>query len=360
VIKTVECLGKDVPFGAYLEEDLQDKRSNALLLKKGTIVDSRIKSLLNKYQGTIKISIEISDKVKEVLNVGECITDDKAFSINSQIKERTLQGVEYMYANAGTKDSVIAARDTSALLTNAVSQSNSINISLNELKVSDDYTFKHCVDVATMAVLVGNALNLRYDDIQNAAIAGILHDIGKTQIPNEILNKPGKLTDREFNIIKNHPVYGYKMLLKSDDISENARRGILTHHEKVDGTGYPMKVTSEKIPLLGKLLAVVDVYDALVTKRPYRSDMIEPAMAVEMMLGMGNQFDAEILKGFLRCVVLYPIGSNIILSDKKVYKVIKQNIGYPLRPVVSDVITNKQIDLLNDKSGWLLTIIAGV
>lgn len=359
MIKIIECSGKNVPFGSYLEHDITSK-NDVLLLKKGTVVDSRVKGLLNNYNGIIKVSVEISDKVKDAIELGKTVENDNSLVLDDTIKERTLKGVEYMYSIADSKDAAIVARDTSAILLNTVKRSSAINISLKDLKVSDDYTFKHCVDVATMAILVGQSLGLRQSDISDAATAGILHDLGKTKIPDEILNKPGRLTDEEFNIIKQHPIYGYGMLEKSRDVSENVKRGVLMHHEKVDGTGYPLRITSEKIGLIGKLLAVVDVYDALVTKRPYRDDMIEPVTAIEMMLSMGNQFDAEFLRSFLQCVILYPIGSSLMLSNKKVYTVVAQNIGYPLRPVVSDVITGEKLNLLTDRNCFSLTIVAGV
>ena len=265
MIKIIECSGKNVPFGSYLEHDITSK-NDVLLLKKGTVVDSRVKGLLNNYNGIIKVSVEISDKVKDAIELGKTVENDNSLVLDDTIKERTLKGVEYMYSIADSKDAAIVARDTSAILLNTVKRSSAINISLKDLKVSDDYTFKHCVDVATMAILVGQSLGLRQSDISDAATAGILHDLGKTKIPDEILNKPGRLTDEEFNIIKQHPIYGYGMLEKSRDVSENVKRGVLMHHEKVDGTGYPLRITSEKIGLIGKLLAVVDAGESALGK----------------------------------------------------------------------------------------------
>lgn len=357
--KIVEYMGKDVPLGSYLESDIVND-SNVLLLRVGTIVDSNIKSILDKYMRPIRVSIEIPDKVKDEIAIGTVVEEDNALSLDADIKERALQGVEYMYANPTSDSSVTAAKDVSSMLLDVTHNSSAVNISLNSLKVSDDYTFKHCVDVATMGILVAQKLNLAQKDVEAIALAGILHDLGKTKIPSEILNKPGKLTNEEFEIIQQHPVYGYHIVKDNKDLSEFTKTGILFHHEKVDGTGYPLKLTSEKITLSGKLLTVVDVYDALVTKRPYRNEIIEPANAIEMMMGMSNQFDIEILRTFLNCVVLYPIGTNLLLSDNNVYTVVAQNIGYPLRPVVKNILNGETVDLLRDMKYLSLTILSSI
>ena len=359
MLRTVRCQGKDVPFGAYIETDLLSD-NGVLLLKKGTFIDSRVRDILNRYQGLVVCQVDVSDKVVEEVDIGASVEDDNALVLDNDIKERVLQGVDYMYSNPGSEDSVIAAKDTAETLLGVVADSSSINISLNNLKVCDDYTFRHCVDVATMGVLVGQKLGMSKKDMNAIAVAGIMHDIGKTQIPDSILNKPGKLTDEEFKIMQQHTVYGYNLVKDNHELDEKSKLGILMHHEKCDGTGYPFRLPSEKINIIGKLLGVVDVYDALVTKRPYRNDIIEPASALEMMFGMSPQFDIEIFRTFLNCVVIYPIGTNIMLSNGGVYRVVAQNIGYPLRPVVRDVITQETLDLLHDTKCLSLTISGGI
>ena len=355
----IKCRGSEVPFGSYIESDVTTS-SGVLLLRAGTAVDSRIKDVLSRYMKPVLISIEAPDKVIEDVVIGTTIEDEKILELDENIKERALQGVEYMYANPTTESSITAAKDTSSMLLDVTHHSSAINISLNSIKVSDDYTFKHCVDVATMGILLAQYLNLAQRDIESIAIAGILHDLGKTQIPDEILNKPAKLSDEEYNIIQQHPRYGYNIVKDSNDLSDFAKTGILFHHEKVDGTGYPLKLKSSQISLSGKLLAVVDVYDALVTKRPYRKDIIEPATAIEMMLAMSNQFDIAILNAFLKCIIIYPIGTKLLLSDKNVYQVVAQNVGYPLRPIVVNLETKERCDLLKDKRFLCLTILSSI
>ena len=353
--KTVTCTCKDVPFGSYLESDLRTPQG-VLILKSGTYVDEYVKVQLENYMGEITVTLDIADEVVQ----GTKVKEDNIVELEQDVKDRALQGVEYMYSNPTSADSVDAARETSSILLNSLNQNNGVNISINSLKVSDDYTFKHCVDVATMGMLVAKKVGMNDKDVQDIATAGLLHDLGKVEIPKEVLNKPGKLTNEEFDMIKKHPIYGYNFVKNNNKLSEGTKQGILMHHEKIDGTGYPLGVKTSKIHRFGRLLSVVDVYDALVTKRPYRDDMIEQATAIEMLLGMSPQFDVNFLNAFLGCVILYPIGTKVILSNGKVCEVVAQNKCYPLRPVVREIITNELFDLLHDTSCLNVTIVSHV
>lgn len=131
-------------------------------------------------------------------------------------------------------------------------------------------------------------------------------------------------------------------------MTEIAKQGILTHHEKFSGNGYPFGLSGEHIPMVGRILSIVDVYDALVTKRPYKSAK-NPVEAYEMMLSMTGQFDINIFSVFTQTVVLYPNGTNIELFPGVRTVVAKQNAGYPTRPVLVDIKTGKTYDLLHDR-----------
>lgn len=370
------CHPSQVPLGCVLKNGIYDEK-NTLLLREGTRVTDRVYQTLLRYNKPIKVLVEVKQEritprpkeVKQDLSTKpqrsqidsiKIRTEDKSFSLSSEIKERTKQGVEYIYNNPNSTDVITTASEVSTSLLDVVNASSDINISLNSIKVSDDYTFKHCVDVSTMGLLLGRQLKLDESYLRDIAVAGVLHDLGKTKIPDEILNKPGKLTDSEFRIIQTHPIYGYELVAQSKQLTNRAKLGIIEHHEKIDGTGYPRKLKGEQISLIGKILAVVDVYDALVTKRPYRTDLIEPAEAIEMMLSMYNQFDLDILKAFLNCIILYPIGSRLMLSDNRVYEVVAQNEGYPTRPIVKDILTNITYDLCRDAKCLSLVIVSGV
>ena len=153
-------------------------------------------------------------------------------------------------------------------------------LSLARLKTADEYTYMHSVAVCALMVSLGRQLGLNDDQCRDAGMAGMLHDLGKAAMPQEILNKPGKLTNEEFDIIKTHPTRGYEMLLDSPNVSDGAKDVCLHHHERYDGTGYPDKLAGEKISLLARMGAVCDVYDAVTSDRPVQGGLGSGACVV--------------------------------------------------------------------------------
>lgn len=236
-------------------------------------------------------------------------------------------------------------------------KANEIGINLSKLKVSDEYTYKHSVDVGVMSATL--AKHLGFDDsfIKDIAVAGLLHDLGKERVPTEILNKPAKLTDEEFSIMKLHPVHGYSILRDSKDLSEEIRRGILNHHENIDGSGYPRGLKDVEIGDMGKIIAITDVFDALVTARPYKAAKT-PSQAIEIMFTMFTKFDVDYFRGFLDIINAYPNGSLIKLSNGELATVLKQNRSYPLRPVIQLDETGQIVDMANDQEYLCVTIVS--
>ena len=197
-------------------------------------------------------------------------------------------------------------------------------ISLARLKDKDNYTYMHSVAVCALMIALARQLGLNNEQTRQAGLAGMLHDIGKTFIPLEIINKPGKLTAAEFQTMKNHPVEGRKILLGSNGISDIALHVCLQHHEKVDGSGYPDKLTNEQISLYGKMSAVCDVYDAITSIRAYKNGW-EPAEAIRKMAEWSHgHFDQRIFEAFVRSIGIYPIGSMVRLSSDRLGVVIEQ------------------------------------
>ena len=207
-------------------------------------------------------------------------------------------------------------------------------ISLARLKDKDDYTYMH--SVAVCALMVSLARQLELDDAQTrqAGLAGLLHDVGKMMIPLEILNKPGKLTDAEFAAVKSHPSEGHKMLLGGIGIGDIALDVCLHHHEKLDGSGYPEKLSGEQISLYAKMGAVCDVYDAITSNRPYKAGW-EPADSIRKMAEWRNgHFDQRIFDAFVRSIGIYPIGSLVKLRSDHLAVVIDQTEKSLLIPMV--------------------------
>ena len=200
-------------------------------------------------------------------------------------------------------------------ISNSVQRNPGALVSLARLKTADDYTFMHSVAVCGLMIALARQLGLEQNEVREAGMAGLIHDLGKAMVPLEILNKPGKLTDDEFTRMKQHPRYGYDMLLEGAGVGEISLDVCLHHHEKVDGSGYPDRLDSATISLFAKMGAVCDVYDAITSDRPYKSGW-DPAVAIRKMNEWSNgHFDPRVFQAFVKSVGIYPIGSLVRLES---------------------------------------------
>lgn len=231
-----------------------------------------------------------------------------------------------------------------------------VEVNMNHLWGHHEYTYLHCVNVGILAVSVGIKLNLNREELLCLGAAGILHDIGKKCIPLEILDKRGTLTDNEYDIMKNHPGLGYEILANAIELSSVTKVGVLEHHERYDGSGYPRGLRGEEITIFGRILAVADTYDAMTSDRAYRN-AFSPSEAVEYLMGNGNKlYDSAIIDTFIRCVTIYPVGTCVELSDGTQGIIIKNYCDCVLRPVIRNLTTKKLVDLKNDKKYYNICI----
>ncbi|MCL2047207.1 MAG: HD-GYP domain-containing protein [Defluviitaleaceae bacterium] len=206
-------------------------------------------------------------------------------------------------------------------------------VHISDLKRHDEYTYHHSLSVSVLSIAVGKELGFSKDMLFRLGRCAMLHDIGKNLIPLDILNKAGKLSDREFELIKTHPVIGAESLKKNKIGNTELWRAVMYHHEKVDGTGYPHKLTGPYIPLFSKIIAVTDVYDAITSYRSYRSPML-PSHAMGILCkDTGTHFEADIVKAFMAKLEPYPMNTIVQLSNGKLAKVVRAG-KTKLNPVV--------------------------
>ncbi|MGE9549876.1 HD-GYP domain-containing protein [Erwinia amylovora] len=205
-------------------------------------------------------------------------------------------------------------------------------LSVVRLKTHDDYTYLHSVAVCALMISLARQLELDEEQTRRAGTAGLLHDVGKAGISLAILNKPGKLTGEEFEVMKQHPVLGEDLLRKSgadDDLLDVA----LHHHEKINGSGYPHGLKGKAISLLARMAAVCDVYDAVTSNRPYKAGW-NPASAMHQMASWEGHFDRKIFYAFVKAVGIYPVGSVVRLASGRVAVVAEPGAGSLLQPKV--------------------------
>ncbi|MDR2168430.1 MAG: HD-GYP domain-containing protein [Clostridiales bacterium] len=270
--------------------------------------------------------------------------------IDEKLHDAALAGIHSVFASAEDGGSLITAHQGIRELDNIVdnlidtlSSDSSGLVHIVNLKSYDDYTYAHSLSVAVISLALGKHLGLDAQTLKSLGMAAILHDIGKIKVSAELINKPGKLTDSEFETIKTHSEVGAAFLEGAEVGDRTLWCAVRSHHEKIDGTGYPRGLKGDNIPLFGRIISVADVYDAITSYRSYRNPM-PPSEAFEvLMAGVGTAFDYEIISAFTRAVELYPINSILVLSNKRMGVVI-DNVN-TLRPVLKMLDNNEILDL---------------
>ena len=220
-------------------------------------------------------------------------------------------------------------------ITQSVSRNPGAIVSLARLKTSDDYTYMHSVAVCALMVSLSRQLGLNEADTREAGMAGLVHDLGKAMMPLEVLNKPGKLTDAEFTIMRSHPQAGYEMLQEAKGVGEVPMDVCLHHHEKVNGKGYPHGLAGDAISIFSRMGAVCDVYDAITSNRPYKAGW-DPSESVQKMAKWAKEghFDERVFQAFVKSIGIYPTGSLVKLKSGKLAVVVEQGSASLLKPLV--------------------------
>lgn len=335
--------------GSYLARAMYDLEGRVLLTKGVKLTEK----VLNKVEMNGILSIYINDEYSDN-EIEDIIKPELRQKAIKALKESFDSFTKY-FEPAQNASNKLLSKDASRLKYDYVDKLNDIvneiideimskkNITINlvDIKSMDNYTYEHSVNVIVLSLIIGLELNYTKNKLHNLAIGSMLHDIGKVFVPKEILLKKGKLTDSEFNIIKEHPLKGFEYLKDEPGISPTSRIIILQHHERVDGTGYPEGISGDKIHEFPRIVSIADVYDALTSDRPYRRGM-PPNDALEYIMGAADRyFDFKMVNAFLKRIVPYPVGTLIRLSNEDIGVIEEINQDYPLRPKVRIVWSNR-------------------
>ncbi len=261
----------------------------------------------------------------------------------AQVCKRSREAVTSMYSEVRLGKALDTAQCLPLVeeITDSVYRNPGALVSLARLKTADGYTYMHSVAVCALMVSLGQQLGLDDATCREAGFAGLLHDLGKAKIPLEILNKPGKLTDEEFDVVRTHPELGLQLLEEGQGATAGAKDVCVHHHERVDGTGYPHRQSGDALSLLARMGAVCDVYDAITSNRPYKAGW-DPAESIARMASWKGHFDDQVFRAFVRSLGIYPNGALVRLESGKLALVLAQNPQALTAPLVRVFYDTKQ------------------
>jgi putative nucleotidyltransferase with HDIG domain len=264
-----------------------------------------------------------------------------AESVQSELKRavKILRESRKVVADMFTSARMGTLRDTESTaqvvhsLADSVARQPSALFGLIRLRHADDYTYMHSVAASALMVALARTLGWEEEWVVQAGMAGLLHDVGKAQIPSEILNKPGSLNDQEWCAMRTHPERGLAIVQSAYGATSTMLDAILHHHEKIDGSGYPHRLKQDDIATLAKMVAVCDVYDAITSDRPYKAAW-QPSHAIRKMAEWTGHFDDQIFKAFVKTIGIYPVGSLVRLSSQRLAVVVEHHPTHLSQPTV--------------------------
>lgn len=320
------------------------------LLVAGMVLNTHyIKRLIDYGIGSVFIKDDMFDEIEEPPDL-----------ISEQTRLESVRTVKELFHNLESKKRINlqGVKKTVKNLIDEVLSNREILVNFADIRNFDDYTFSHSVQVCVLSIITGISLGLDHIKLKDLATGALIHDIGKTRVDRELLNKPGDLTTEEFIEIKRHAERGFEILRANQDISLLSAHIAYQHHERWDGNGYPRGLREQEIHLYSRIVAVADVFDALVADRPYRK-AYSTSQAISLMRRMsGSQFDPGILESFLVNVAEFPIGTVVALSSGEIGVVVDTNREKPILPMVRVIFSKrlkplsvvKEIDLTKDAS----------
>jgi len=347
--------------GLLVKENVFVPDSNIPIVKEGTILTNHVIELFITHGIT---QVLVDDPVDSSgYDDEEPLPEVEPF-LSEKLRDEALSGIRRMFTivSAGTIEENMttafqAVREIGEVvdeLVDTLSDEANAFVHIAGIKSYDDYTYHHSLSVAVLSIAIGKGLGISEPEQRLLGRSAMLHDIGKTLVPVELINKPGRLTDEEFEIIRQHPALGYDYLVKMKVGDERILPGVLLHHEKLDGKGYPRGVSGDKLPVFSRIVAIADVYDAVTSYRSYRRPMA-PRDAMELIMSETG-FDYDIVRTFIEKIEPYPVNTCVVLSNMKQGIVVDTTSSQ--RPVIQIRGTGEIVDLMDISN--LNLVITGV
>ncbi|MDK2786793.1 MAG: hypothetical protein PWP07_18 [Epulopiscium sp.] len=306
-------LAKNTSFKLYYKEKLLERGIDKIY-----IVDDLSEGIENKDVISEQVRLETIDLVKDMVSL---------FKATQQIDVHRLE-------------------DTAVRIIEEILNNKEILYDIVDIKAKDNYTYCHSVNVAVLCVMLGRKMGGNKSYLKKLAIGGLLHDFGKILVPDEVLNMPVKLSNQEYNLIKQHPLQGYHIFKEHPSLTPITKAMILMHHEQIGGKGYPLGLTGEKIPEAAKICAICDIFDAMTSKRIHRDPYTIIDTLNEMEKMTRYHLDSDIFKIFRSIICYYPVGTTVLLSDDTIAIVEKNKteaINQPTVRVIYDLKSQQEL-----------------
>lgn len=320
--------------GMVLAQNVYDPSLKLLLRAGNTLTSKHISRVLDfGYQG-----IYIDDDLSKDIEITDIVSDELRVAAFTTVKAACIHAYHYSKNSSKEASNVDKHFQATKTLTNKIiadmKKRDVEHVNLIDLKFFDDYIVSHNVNVGVLSLFLGKSIGLSSVELQRLGIAAFLHDVGKMFLDPRILNKVGKLSDEEHQQVNMHSSHSYRYIKECYHIHSSTYLGILYHHEKNDGTGYPKGLKGNNIPLYSRIISICDVYDALTSNRPNRPPL-QPSEAFEYLMAAGeSSFDVDLLYKFMDIIAPYPKGMKIKLSNGEKGIIVENKKHMVLRPTV--------------------------
>jgi len=310
-----------------------------------------------KTQADIKAVQEVCDYVmidpaQQKLVHGEISSKPKksfldAFEGSKQVYEQTSSLVKDMMDDIrfGNQLNAKAAKDAVAECVDQVLESPNTMLLLTQLKNQDEYTSQHSLNVCILSILFAKHLGYSLEELNHIGLCGLLHDMGKMQVPSEVLNKPGRLTADEEKVMQSHTTLGRNIIMSARDVFPGAVDVAYTHHEQLDGGGYPRGLSGESISIYARIVCIVDAYDAITSDRVYKKGRLHLQAISVLTQARNKHFDGSLVLKFIDCIGIYPVGNAVEMKNGEVGVVIEANPANKTKPKVL-MVMNKDKQLI--------------